>query len=232
MDAVYDNNNKIIQEYLSFIQDKDFACIAAKAALAKQQIKCFVADNLACPKDDESILKFLYSFIDDFRSSEELYHSATVIFKAPAVNNEEVFDEFMWRRLQSLSDMDSSKYEFDPRVDTDPFSSNFSFSLKEEAFFIIALHPANSRPLRRFKYPTLVFNPHIQFEKLRETGKYKTMKQVVRKRDMAYSGSINPMLSDFGESSEVYQYSGRKYDNSWQCPLKINHSANEHNSTT
>lgn len=39
---------------------------------------------------------------------------------------------------------------------------------------------------------------------------------------MAYSGSINPMLEDFGTSSEVYQYSGRKYDAEWRCPLKFN----------
>ena len=231
MEHVYDTDN-IIQEYLSFIEKKDFACIAAKAALAKQQIKCFVADNIACPKDDPDILKFLYSFIDEYRNSNELYHSASIIFKGPGFNSEEIFDKIMWQRLQSLSDMDCKKYNYDSRVDNDPSSSNFSFSLKEESFFIIALHPVSSRPLRRFKYPVLVFNPHIQFEELRESGKYDKMKYTVRKRDLAYSGSINPMLTDFGEASEVYQYSGREYDNSWQCPLKINHAAIEHNSAT
>jgi FPC/CPF motif-containing protein YcgG len=58
------------------------------------------------------------------------------------------------------------------------------------------------------------------------------MKDVVRKRDIAYSGSVNPMLTDFGNASEVYQYSGRKYEDTWQCPLKINHTTIEHNSTT
>jgi FPC/CPF motif-containing protein YcgG len=55
------------------------------------------------------------------------------------------------------------------------------------------------------------------------------MKNTVRKRDIAFSGSVNPMLQDFGESSEVYQYSGRKYDDSWQCPLKITHAETKHN---
>ena len=85
---------------------------------------------------------------------------------------------------------------------------------------------------RQFKYPTLVFNPHAQFEQLRKTAKYDKMKLAVRKRDMAYSGSINPMLEDFGKVSEVYQYSGRKYDETWQCPLKINHATIKHNTTT
>jgi hypothetical protein len=41
----------------------------------------------------------------------------------------------------------------------------------------------------------------------------------VRKRDIAYSGSINPMLNDFGNASEVYQYSGKQYTSDWVCPF-------------
>ncbi|MEP7231715.1 MAG: guanitoxin biosynthesis heme-dependent pre-guanitoxin N-hydroxylase GntA [Ginsengibacter sp.] len=231
MKAVYETK-KIKQAYLSFINNKDFACIAAKAALAKNQIKCFVSGNMACPNDDLRILEFLYSFVDEYKNSNGLYHSATIIFNAPHFETESMFDKIMWERLQSLSDLDSRKYKYDARVDNDPYSPNFSFSLREEAFFIIALHPASSRPLRRFAYPALVFNPHKQFEELRETGKYDKMKEAVRKRDMAYSGSVNPMLSDFGEASEIYQYSGRKYDDTWQCPLKINHYENENNIAT
>jgi FPC/CPF motif-containing protein YcgG len=222
----------IRQEYLSYIDNKDFACIGAKAALAKEQIQCFVADNMACPKDDFDILNFLYKFIDAYRSSNQLYHSAVVIFRGPGFINDEQFDKLMWQRLQVLFDFDSANYNYDLRVDADPSSPNFSFSLKEESLFIIGLHPANSRPLRRFSYPALVFNPHAQFEQLRQSGKYEKMKHVVRKRDIAFSGSANPMLKDFGEASEVYQYSGRKYDDTWKCPLKINHAAIEHNTST
>ena len=93
------------------------------------------------------------------------------------------------------------------------------------------MYPSSSRPLRRFSYPVLVFNPHLQFELLRRSGKYEKMQQVVRKRDIAISGSIKPMLKDFGEASEVYQYSGRKYDETWQCPSKINHAGIEHNTS-
>ena len=55
-----------------------------------------------------------------------------------------------------------------------------------------------------------------------KTGaRYEKMKTIVRKRDIVYSGSVNPMLTDFGEASEVYQYSGRKYDSDWKCPLNF-----------
>jgi FPC/CPF motif-containing protein YcgG len=225
-------NDTITREYLSYIDNKDFACIGAKAALAKKQIHCFIADNIACPKDDKAILNFLYNFIDTCRDSDDLFHSAGVIFKGPLVMTEEDFDRLMWQRLQALSDLDAVNYNYDCRVDNDPASSSFSYSLKEESLFIIGMNSSSSRLLRRFNYPAMVFNPHFQFEYLRKSGKYEKMKEIVRKRDIAFSGSVNPMLKDFGDSSEVYQYSGRQYDKSWQCPLKINHAANKHNSAT
>ncbi len=58
------------------------------------------------------------------------------------------------------------------------------------------------------------------------------MKNAIRKRDVAFSGSVNPMLEDFGKTSEVYQYSGRNYDSNWQCPLKITHATTNDNTTT
>jgi FPC/CPF motif-containing protein YcgG len=222
----------IIKEYLAFLNNKAFPCVGAKAALARQQIKCMVADHMACPKDDLAILLLLYDFVDDYRKSKKTFHSATIIFKGPALLNEEMFDELMWKRLQALANLDERNYDYDKRVNADPSSVNFSFSLKEEAFFIIGLHPASSRQARQFKYPTLAFNPHAQFEKLKETNSYEMIKNVVRKRDIAYSGSVNPMLQDFGKSSEAFQYSGRNYGDQWQCPLNITHAKIKHNSSS
>lgn len=213
----------IIKEYKEFLNNKEFACIAGKAALGKQQIECFVGAHMACPNDDLAILEFLYSFIDKYRQSGELYHSAAIIFQQPTSLSEEAFDDILWQRLQLLHDIDSGHYKYDKRVSSDTFSPKFSFSLKQEAFFIVGLHPHSSRPTRQFKYPALVFNPHLQFEQLRETSKFTNLKSVIRKRDIAYSGSANPMLDDFGKASEVFQYSGRVYDDLWQCPLKIKH---------
>ena len=221
----------IIKEYMEYLKAKQFPCIGAKATLARQQIKCMVAGNMTCSKDDHAILKFLYAFVYEYRNSNNFYHSAAIIFTAPEFMNERTFDELLWQRLQALTDLDAKNYSYDKRVEDDPSSAKFSFSLKEEAFYIIGLHAKSSRRARQFRYPVLVFNPHIQFEQLRKTNKYESIKNVVRKRDIAWSGSVNPMLEDFGKSSEVYQYSGRQYDHTWQCPLKINHAPTENNST-
>ncbi len=221
----------IIQEFEDFINNKSFPCVAARAAISRKQIRYFVADHMACPKDDRTILQFLYQFIDNYRNAEDIFHSAVIIFKTPEIYDEELFDNLLWNRLQSLTWLDAKNWEYDKRVSADPASPDFSFSLGEEAFFIVGLHPASSRPSRQFKYPALVFNPHSQFEHLRKNNGYDNMKSIVRQRDIVYSGSINPMLADFGQSSEVYQYSGRQYDSEWKCPLKINHAEIENHSS-
>jgi FPC/CPF motif-containing protein YcgG len=100
-----------------------------------------------------------------------------------------------------------------------------------EALFVIGLHPASSRVTRRFAHPTIVLNPHEQFDELRKKGRYESMKKTVRRRDKKLSGSINPMLDDYGSSSEALQYSGRRYDANWKCPLQLSHANIQHNST-
>jgi uncharacterized protein len=219
------SENDIIEQYKEYIAHKAFPCVAARAALTRQQIKYLVVEHMACPKDDAKMLAFLYSFVEEYRQSEELFHSAVILFKGPELPDENLFDMLLWQRLQSLADLDARQHPYDIRVAPDPTAANFSFSLKEEAFFVIGLHPGSSRPARRFSFPALVFNPHAQFEQMRETEGYAKMQNIVRKRDLAYAGSINPMLTDYGTASEVYQYSGRQYDNTWTCPLKINHAA-------
>lgn|SRR5690606_15367871 len=214
------SDNSIIEEYLLHLQSRGFPCVAAKAAVAKGHVKCLVVDRMECPHEDRRILEFLYEFVDDYRKIDTPYHSAAVIFRAPKIQDEWMFDKLLWTRLNALADLDRQVYAHDPRVDDDPESARFSFSLKEEAFFIIGLHPASQRKARAFPYATLVFNPHQEFERLRKTERYETMKRTVRKRDVAYSGSVNPMLTDFGDKPETRQYSGIHYKSDWKCPLR------------
>ena len=214
----------IVNSFHSFLGQSEFPCVAAKDALAKGDLKIMVAEHMACPVNDRDILNFLYDFIGAFRNKEKGFHSAAIIFKQPGKMDEAMFDQFMWQRLQALRNMDAANYAYDSRVDDDPASPAFSFSLMEEAFFVLGLHPGSSRAARQFEYPALVFNPHAQFEKMKRTASYDKMKVIVRKRDIDYSGSVNPMLTDFGKTSEVFQYSGRKYDSSWRCPLNNNNT--------
>ncbi len=221
---VQSEQDKIIGELYRFLGDRTYPCVAARAAMSRGHIACLVVDDFRCASDDDRILHFIYDFIRDFRRTIEPFHSAAVIFRTPQLDTERTFDSLLWQKLQSLSLRDAGKFRYDKRVNSDPMGRDFSFSLGEEAFFIIGLHPASSRRSRRFKYPAIVFNPHIQFEVLREKNRYEKMKEVVRHRDLQYSGSVNPMLDDFGHSSEARQYSGRQYDTEWKCPLRVTHA--------
>ncbi len=214
-------NDIIISSFFDCLNAKSFPCVSAKAALAKGHIACLVVDHMACPKDDTAILHFLHNFIDGYRCADAVFYSAAIIFKGPSALTETEFDTLLWKRLQALADHDAKNYSYDKRVDPDPVSANFSFSIKEEAFFIIGMHAASTRIARQFTYPTLVFNPHSQFEKLKQHNKYESLRDVTRKRDIVFSGSVNPMLDDFGRSSEARQYSGRMYDDQWKCPFTV-----------
>jgi FPC/CPF motif-containing protein YcgG len=170
-----------------------------------------------------NIVGFLHAFVDHYRVSNNAFTSAVVIFAGPNAATEATFDTLLWTRLQALADVDAETYAYDPRVSADPASPDFSFCIKSEALYVIGLHPGSSRKARRFSRPALVFNPHQQFEWLRTTGKYESMKRSVRNRDLVYAGSVNPMLADFGAASEASQYSGKKYDEHWKCPFISRH---------
>jgi len=225
------NGAEKFKRFESFINAGSFPCLMAKSALANHNIKYFSAAHMACPVHDKEILGFLYEFIAGYKQSGEGYHSAAVIFDEANDLTEKMFEVFLWQRLQALNNLDAQHYGYDKRVSADPMSPHFSFSLKEEALYVIGLCPASNRKARRFHYPALVFNPHAQFELLRTANKYEKVKQVTRARDVIFSGSINPMLQDFGAMPETFQYSGMQYPQEWKCPLHIKHTTDEHHST-
>ena len=84
---------------------------------------------------------------------------------------------------------------------------------------MIGIHAASSRVARRFAWPTLIFNPHRQFDELRAEGDFGRFRQVIRRGEMRLQGDANPMLADFGTRSEAMQYSGRRVSAAWTCPF-------------
>ena len=211
----------VIKAFIDKIDEKSFPCVAAKDALNKDNIKILTAGHLGCPNDDEKILDFIYDFVETFREQEKGFHSEVILFPETEPISEEQFENLLFQRLKALRTLDARFFSYDPRVSDDPISPEFSYSLKEEAFFIIGLHPNSSRPARRFSTAAIVFNPHVQFEKLREDGNYHKMRKIVRSRDEALAGSVNPMLMDFGTHSEIFQYSGRERKMEEGCPFDI-----------
>ena len=142
-------------------------------------------------------------------------------FRSPEITSELHFEELLWKQLQAIHEIDRQHFSWDQSVSNDPSDGSFSLSVGGRAFFVVGLHPLASRRARRFPRPVLVFNLHEQFDRLRKRGKFEMMKTIIRARDMDYSGSINPMVSDHGDTSEARQYSGRAVPEGWRCPFHV-----------
>ena len=188
---------------IDFIQHSQFPCVMAKAVLTKGMLTVHDYQSV------EDTLEAMYSFIDRYRERPSRLSSFILTFDE--IISFEEFEKKFWKLIKSLHLLDKKNYEHDPRVSNQTDSPDFSFSMKSEAFFILALHPDSPRFARRLPIPAIVFNPHQQFETLRKNGVFNKVRNFIRNRDKALQGFINPMLSDFGEKSELYQYTGRVY---------------------
>ena len=211
----------ITHELQDWIRRDKFPCVGAKSALARGNLKIFVAKDLTSGWDDLPIHDALLDWADQYKNDPTGLRSLAVVFEGPRHLSELEFEKALWVRIQSLADKDHWRgQEYDPRVSGDPTENHFSLSFGGEAFFVVGLHPNASRPARRFQYPTFVFNLHDQFERLRSEGLYERMRERILERDKELAGTINPMLARHGEASEARQYSGRAVPEGWQCPFR------------
>ncbi len=216
-----DRDHPLAEAFRAFIAAAGFPCVGAKAALTRGQMRVLIARSVTSAWDDMRIYPALLAFAARYRAQPDPFQSFAVLFEDPDRLSEEEFERHLWSRLQSLADKDAwLGHRWDERVAEDPGNPHFSLSFAGEAFFVVGLHPGASRPARRFSSPALVFNPHRQFEQLREAGRYEKLRASILQRDVALAGSVNPMLARHGEISEARQYSGRAVDDGWACPFR------------
>ncbi|HEX4641042.1 MAG TPA: guanitoxin biosynthesis heme-dependent pre-guanitoxin N-hydroxylase GntA [Chthoniobacterales bacterium] len=200
--------------FRDFVLSGDFPCLGAKAAFHSDSQTLRVFDELGSAESTKALADALY----DFSPSSE-YATFVAIFERPDNIGEIEFEELLWKQLRLLHEHDAARFDWDPTVAADPNDPHFSFSFGGQALYVIGMHPHSSRQARRFPCPTLVFNPHAQFERLRAEGKWPRMQEAIRERDRHLQGTINPMLTDFGVQSEARQYSGRVVEEAWRAPF-------------
>ncbi|MXO73062.1 guanitoxin biosynthesis heme-dependent pre-guanitoxin N-hydroxylase GntA [Alteraurantiacibacter buctensis] len=212
---------RLADELEHWITDQGFPCVGAKSALARGNLKVVPALDLTSAWNDVAIHDALLHWAWEYRDDPEGLRSLAVVFEGPLDLTEEQFEQFIWQRIQSLADKDHWRGQpYDASVSADPASPHFSLSFGGQAYFVVGLHPNASRPARRFGRPTMVFNLHDQFERLRAEGQYERMREKILKRDEKLAGDINPMLSRHGEASEALQYSGREVPPDWVPPFE------------
>ncbi len=210
-------NNIITREFKDFIIADNHPCIMANTVFEMDKFHLKIYDQLGSKKTAKILGEDLKAYIAAYDFESKDFESFIAVFPEAQVVSEIEFENLLWRQLQFLHEQDTAGW--DPTVSNDPEDPNFSFSIGGKAFYVVGLHPKSSRKARRAPYPTLVFNFHSQFEKLREMGVYHKVRDKIRERDEELQGSINPVLKDFGEESEARQYSGRKVAEKWKCPF-------------
>ena len=207
-------------DFEAFIRDTDFPCVGAKAALVRGALETETLGDLRSNEGDFALWLGLSDFAARLKPGAMVVQSFAVLFPDTPELSEMQFERALWDRLQGLHYVDTQMGQrWAETTSNDPSTNNFSLSVAGQSFFVIGLHPGASRPARRFEHAALVFNSNAQFEALRADGRYYQMQSIIRERDAALAGSINPMLNDFGNGSEAAQYSGRRVDADWECPF-------------
>ena len=212
----------LVQMHTAFrdlVLQPGFPCIGAKAAFHDAAYGFAAYPELASAESTAGLCHDLCSFAQSDLVQNREYATLIAVFAKPREIDELQFEQLLWNQLYQLHAADRAHFKWDSSVSSNLEDPQFSFSFAGRAFYVLGMHGNSSRDARTFPWPTLVFNPHEQFERLRTDGNWKRMQSAIRSRELAWQGSINPMLSDFGEESEARQYSGRSVSADWTPPL-------------
>lgn len=212
---------RLVSALQAHIADRAFPCVGAKSAMNSGMLEVITAWSIQSAWDDVAIHKGLLEWSRRYETEKHGLRSLAVVFSKPDNLDEVSFEAAMWERLQSLADKDHwLGQRYDTSVSGDPDDPHFSLSFGEKAYFVVGMHPRASRAARRMAYPTMIFNLHDQFVRLRDQQKYEKLRSAILARDEQLNGSSNPMLARHGEVSEARQYSGRAVDHEWRCPFQ------------
>ena len=204
----------------TMVQHPEYPCLGAKSVFRREGARVVVLDDMTDASEGGSLAR-LGAELTAYGQSVDAagdFASFIAVFRGPLPDSEVGFERALWGVLQFLHDTDEQPWA--AQVSDDPAKVHFSFSHGGVAFFIVGLHPQASRVARRTPLPTMVFNLHAQFERLRSVGGYERMRDTIRRRDAALQGSVNPMVSDHGLSSEARQYAGRAVEADWVPPFE------------
>lgn len=212
--AVKENVEGLVRE---FILD-DHPCVMAQSVIADDNvtIQTYGKMDAFCPN---TLLNDLQAYVNEVEEDSMKFQTFIAVFQDANFGTELEFENSLWKLLHTLHTIDT--HAWDATTSPDTASPQFSYSLLGTSFYIVGMHPNASRWARSSPFPMIVFNLHSQFELLRSAGRYTRVRDLIRKRDKAYQGTVNPMLEDFGTHSEARQYSGREVSADWKCPYNF-----------
>jgi len=214
----------IHRQLTSKILADGFPCVVARSAINRKTYRLGIYDDMGSADAALAVCHDLYEFAHDMRQEDdEAFTTFLAVFRQAGDaegEGEKAFESRLWQQLQLMHGVDSRYFAWDASVSKDPEDPHFSFSIGGQAYFVVGSHPQASRLARVAPLPCIAFNPHAQFERLRTSGRYDKLQKAIRQRDVAFQGSINPVLANFGQQAESRQYSGRQVSSQWKCPFQ------------
>lgn len=201
------------------LHDPEFPCLGAKSLVNQGGYRFGFYGELAAPCTTAGLAHDLTRFVEERPSIGTEFSSYIAAFSGPKVIEPVEFEALLWDQLSALHEAGKPYFRWSAAVSSDPSDPMFSFSFAGQPFFVVGLSPSSEHWARRFPWPTLVFNDHFQFEKLRKEQRFDRLRDAIRDRDTALHGEENPMLADYGSHSEARQYAGRIVGPDWKCPV-------------
>ncbi len=205
----------------ALILDPEYPCVGSRSAMNQGSYRFAMYKEMNTPEADEALARDLYTFVQEQPAIDGEFTTFIACFDSPKSLTPEEFEERLWKTLAALHELDKQHHGWDPEVSRDVTDPHFAFSFAERAFFVAGLSPQAERWARSFPWPTLAFNNHAQFEKLRAEGRFERIRDTIRERDAQIEGDTNPNLEDFGTHTEARQYSGRSVPDGWKAPVEF-----------
>lgn len=200
----------------ALLGESGYPCTPAQSAFAKDEYLMGVYEDFGSGSRD--MLNDLLYFRERLKKTDSLFLSFFAVYLSPHPSDETEYEATMWKELSNLSKKDHAPW--DKAFSSDPASKRFCVSYGGDAFFTVSIHPSSSRKARTFSYPAIVFNLFDQFEELERRGLYESTVLANRKRDLAFQGSINPMVEQYADIWESIQFSGKNNSPEGKCPFQ------------
>jgi hypothetical protein len=209
-------------QFRALVLSEGFPCVAARSSMNTALYRIGLYEKMGSPGAAAGLARDLTQFVLDGAPTQN-FTSFVATFMYPRPTSEVQFERLLFRQLQMLHDLDREFFSWNETVSNDPSAPDFAFSFAGQAFFVAGLHAGSRMWGRVFAYPTLVFNHHLQFRRLRIVGKFPLLKQAIHERQVKLQGYANPGLTDHGDGSEARDYAGRLHETlpgePWRCPF-------------
>jgi FPC/CPF motif-containing protein YcgG len=85
-----------------------YPCIGAVSAFSQKHYRFGLYPELACDNAVRAVCHDLYCFCHEFPTLDDHFVTFIAMFRGPAIQSEEHFEDLLWRQLQAMHALDSN----------------------------------------------------------------------------------------------------------------------------